>query len=143
MHIPSPSDNGFHLGPLFIHYYGLMYVIGITLAILITQRRWKAVGGDPSLVGDVALWAVPAGIIGGRIYFDITTPKYIPHHWYGFLAVWDGGLGIWGGIAATASANSAPFALCLRTRQTPTAAPAAMPPQIPRPPSQTARNPYQ
>src|SRR5262249_45819257 len=103
MHIPSPSDNGFHLGPLFIHYYGLMYVIGITLAILITQRRWKSVGGDPSLVGDVALWAVPAGIIGGRIYFDITTPKYIPHHWYGFLAVWDGGLGIWGGIAAGAA----------------------------------------
>jgi prolipoprotein diacylglyceryl transferase len=103
MHIPSPSENGFHLGPLFIHYYGLMYVIGITLAILITQRRWKAVGGDPSLVGDVALWAVPAGIIGGRIYFDITTPKYIPHHWYGVLAVWDGGLGIWGGIAAGAA----------------------------------------
>ncbi len=99
MHIPSPSVNGFHLGPLYIHYYGLMYVIGITLAILITQRRWKATGGDPSLVGDVALWAVPAGIIGGRIYFDITTPKYIPHHWYGLFAVWDGGLGIWGGIA--------------------------------------------
>ena len=103
MHIPSPSVSGFHLGPLYIHYYGLMYVIGITLAILITQRRWKAVGGDPSLVGDVALWAVPAGIIGGRIYFDITTPKYIPHHWYGIFAVWDGGLGIWGGIALGAA----------------------------------------
>jgi prolipoprotein diacylglyceryl transferase len=104
-YIPSPSVNGFHLGPLFIHYYGLMYVIGITLAILITQRRWKAVGGDPSLVGDVALWAVPAGIIGGRIYFDITTPKYIPHHWYGIFAVWDGGLGIWGGVALGAVAG--------------------------------------
>jgi prolipoprotein diacylglyceryl transferase len=103
MHIPSPSSNGFHLGAVFIHYYGLMYVIGITLAIIITQRRWKAVGGDPGLVGDVALWAVPAGIIGGRIYFDITTPKYIPHHWYGVFAVWDGGLGIWGGIAAGAA----------------------------------------
>jgi len=99
MHIPSPSVNGFHVGPAYIHYYGLMYVIGITLAILITQRRWKAQGGDPSLVGDVALWAVPAGIIGGRIYFDITTPKYIPHHWWGVFAVWQGGLGIWGGIA--------------------------------------------
>jgi prolipoprotein diacylglyceryl transferase len=99
MHIPSPSVNGFHLGPVFVHYYGLMYVIGITLAIIITQRRWQRLGGDPGLVGDVALWAVPAGIIGGRIYFDITTPKYIPHHWYGIFAVWDGGLGIWGGIA--------------------------------------------
>jgi prolipoprotein diacylglyceryl transferase len=96
--IPSPAVNGFHIGPAYIHFYGLMYVIGITAAILITQRRWKALGGDPALVGDVAIWAVPAGIIGGRIYFDITTPKYIPHHWYGLLAVWDGGLGIWGGI---------------------------------------------
>jgi prolipoprotein diacylglyceryl transferase len=101
-YIPSPPVNGFHLGPAYIHFYGLMYVIGITLAILITQRRWKAVGGDPGLVGDVALWAVPAGILGGRIYFDLTTPKYIPHHWYGVLAVWDGGLGIWGGIALAA-----------------------------------------
>src|SRR5260370_10867870 len=103
MHIPTPSDTAFHLGPLFVQYYGLMYVIGITRAIVITQRRWKSLGGDPGLVGDVALWAVPAGIIGGRIYFDITTPKYIPHHWYGIFAVWDGGLGIWGGIAAGAA----------------------------------------
>ena len=56
-------------------------------------------GGNPDLVGDVALWAVPAGIIGGRIYFDITTPADIPHHWWGIFAVWSGGLGIWGGIA--------------------------------------------
>jgi prolipoprotein diacylglyceryl transferase len=97
--IPSPTENGFHIGPAYIHYYGLMYVVGIALAILITQRRWKAAGRDPSLVGEVALWAVPAGIIGGRIYFDLTTPKYIPHHWYGIFAVWDGGLGIWGGVA--------------------------------------------
>src|SRR5215468_6342523 len=105
MHIPSPPVNGFHVGPLYIHYYGLMYVIGITLAILITQRRWRRMGGDPGLVGDVALWAVPAGIIGGRIYFDITTPQFIPHHWYGIFAVWDGGLGIWGGIALGAAAG--------------------------------------
>jgi prolipoprotein diacylglyceryl transferase len=102
LHLPSPPVNGFHAGPAFIHFYGLMYVIGITAALLITQRRWKAQGGDPALVGEVALWAVPAGIIGGRIYFDITTPKYIPHHWYGLFAVWDGGLGIWGAIALAA-----------------------------------------
>ncbi|HEY9244141.1 MAG TPA: prolipoprotein diacylglyceryl transferase [Streptosporangiaceae bacterium] len=101
-YIPSPPVNGFHVGPAYIHFYGLMYVIGITVAIIITQHRWKRAGGDPGLVGDVAIWAVPAGIIGGRIYFDLTTPKYIPHHWYGVLAVWDGGLGIWGGIALAA-----------------------------------------
>ena len=105
MHIPSPPINGFHLGPLFVHFYGLMYVVGITLAIIITRRRWRAAGGDPALVGDVATWAVPAGIIGGRVYFDITTPMDIPHVWYGIFAVWDGGLGIWGGIAAGAAAG--------------------------------------
>jgi prolipoprotein diacylglyceryl transferase len=103
--IPSPSVNGIHIGPLDIHFYGLMYVIAITLAIVITWRRWRAAGGDPDLVGDVALWAVPAGIIGGRIYFDITTPFDIKpaHVWWGPLAVWNGGLGVWGGIAAGAA----------------------------------------
>jgi prolipoprotein diacylglyceryl transferase len=104
-YIPSPPVNGFHIGPLFVHFYGLMYVIGITLAILITQRRIRNAGGDPSIVGDIAIWAVPAGIIGGRIYFDITTPADIPHVWYGPFAVWSGGLGIWGGIAAGAVAG--------------------------------------
>jgi prolipoprotein diacylglyceryl transferase len=82
-----------------------MYVIGIALAIYITRRRWRAAGGDPALVADVATWAVPAGLIGARIYFDITTPAYIPHHWWGVFAVWDGGLGVWGGIAAGAAAG--------------------------------------
>jgi prolipoprotein diacylglyceryl transferase len=101
--IPSPPVNGIHLGPVFIHVYGLMYVIGITLAVYITARRWAAAGGDRSLVYDVLLWGVPAGIIGGRIYFDITTPFDItPHTWWGPLAVWRGGLGIWGGVAAGA-----------------------------------------
>jgi hypothetical protein len=99
-HIPSPPASGIHIGPAYVHVYGLMYLVGITLAIWITRKRWRAVGGDPALVGDVALWAVPAGIIGGRIYFDLTTPADIPHVWYGVFAVWSGGLGIWGGVAA-------------------------------------------
>src|SRR5258706_4618933 len=90
-YIPSPSINGFHLGPLFVHFYGLMYVIAITLAVIITQRRVRASGGDPSVVGDVAIWAVPAGIICGRIYFHITTPPHInPHTLWGLFAVWNG-----------------------------------------------------
>jgi prolipoprotein diacylglyceryl transferase len=103
LHIPSPPTNGFHIGPAYVHVYGLMYVVGITLAIVITRRRWSAAGGDAGLVADVATWAVPAGIIGGRIYFDITTPADIPHHWWGIFAVWSGGLGIWGGITAGAA----------------------------------------
>ncbi|MER7917410.1 MULTISPECIES: prolipoprotein diacylglyceryl transferase [unclassified Streptomyces] len=97
--IPSPSVNGFHLGPLYIHFYGLMYVVGIGLAVFLGRRRWQAAGGDPELVDEVAMWGVPFGILGGRIYFDLTTPKEIPPHWWGPLAVWDGGLGIWGGVA--------------------------------------------
>ena len=98
LHIPSPSVNGFYIGPLFIHVYALMYLVGIAAAIIITRRRWAAAGGDPELIYDVAMWSVPAGIIGGRIYFDITTPMDIPHVWYGVFAVWTGGLGIWGAI---------------------------------------------
>ncbi|MBV9203962.1 MAG: prolipoprotein diacylglyceryl transferase, partial [Actinobacteria bacterium] len=101
-YLPSPSVSSFHIGPLVIHFYALMYLVGIAAAVIITRRRWRAAGGDPDLVGDVALWSVPAGIIGGRIYFDITTPMDIPHVWYGPFAVWDGGLGIWGGIALAA-----------------------------------------
>jgi prolipoprotein diacylglyceryl transferase len=99
LYIPSPPVSGFHIGPLLVHFYALGYIIGITLAILITRRRWRAIGGDPDVVNDIALWVVPAGIIGGRIYFDLTTPADIPHVWYGPLAVWTGGLGIWGGVA--------------------------------------------
>jgi prolipoprotein diacylglyceryl transferase len=97
--IPSPSINGFHLGPLYIHFYALMYIVGISLAVLLGRKRWRAMGGDPALVDEVALWGVPFGILGGRIYFDVTTPEGIPPHWWGPLAVWDGGLGIWGGVA--------------------------------------------
>ena len=104
--IPSPPINAFHVGPLDIHFYALGYIIGITLAILITRRRWRALGGDPDLVNDIALWVVPAGIIGGRIYFDITTPNDIPHVWYGAFAVWTGGLGIWGGVALAAAVGA-------------------------------------
>jgi len=96
--IPSPSSNGFYIGPLFVHYYGLCYVVGITASVLIARRLWRAKGGDPDLVLTVALWGVPAGIIGGRLYHDITSWNEVPHNWYGWLAVWEGGLGIWGGI---------------------------------------------
>jgi prolipoprotein diacylglyceryl transferase len=97
--IPSPPGNGFWLGPLFIHFYGLMYVIGISVAIVVARRRWRAVGGAPELVDEVWPWALGAGIIGARIYFDLTTPNDIPPHWWGPIAVWEGGLGIWGGVA--------------------------------------------
>jgi prolipoprotein diacylglyceryl transferase len=97
--IPSPSANGFHIGPLFIHAYGLAYVVAVTAAVILTRRRWEAVGGHRDLVYDVALWGFPAGVIGGRLYFLATSWNEVPHHWWGVFAVWKGGLGIWGGIA--------------------------------------------
>jgi prolipoprotein diacylglyceryl transferase len=97
--IPSPSANGFHIGPLFIHAYGLAYVAAVTAAVILTRWRWEAVGGNRDLVYDVALWGFPAGVIGGRLYFLATSWNEVPHHWWGPLAIWQGGLGIWGGIA--------------------------------------------
>ncbi len=92
--------NGFHLGPLFIHAYGLAYVLALLAAVAITTRRWEAQGGERSLVHEVAMWGFPAGLIGGRLYFLATSWNEVPPHWWGPFAIWKGGLGIWGGIAA-------------------------------------------
>jgi len=96
--IPSPPHNGFYIGPLFIHAYGLAYVFAVAAAIFVTRWRWRKVGGDPDIAYEAAAWGFPAGLIGGRIYFLITTPSQIPPHWWGPFAIWKGGLGIWGGI---------------------------------------------
>ncbi len=97
--IPSPGANGIHLGPLEVHVYGLCYVVAIFAAVTITARRWAAQGGDRELATQVAVWGVPAGLVGGRLYYLATSWDEVPHHWGGPLAVWKGGHGIWGGIA--------------------------------------------
>jgi prolipoprotein diacylglyceryl transferase len=97
--LPSPSKNGFYIGPLFIHFYGLMYVFAVSGAVAVTVRRWEALGGHRQLVYDVALWGFPAGVVGGRLYFIATSWNEVPPHWWGPFAVWKGGLGIWGGVA--------------------------------------------
>ena len=102
-YISSPSSNGIHIGPLFLHAYGLMYVLAVAAVVLMTRYRWAKRGGDPELPYRTAIWAFPAGLIGGRIYFLITTPSKVPDHWWGPFAIWQGGLGIWGGIAAGAA----------------------------------------
>jgi prolipoprotein diacylglyceryl transferase len=100
--ISSPSSNGFHVGPLFVHAYGLMYVLGASAAIFFTVRRWQRHGGRRELVYEVAMWGFPAGLVGGRLYNVATSWNEVPHHWWGPFAIWKGGLGIWGGIAAGA-----------------------------------------
>jgi len=101
--IPSPAENGFHLGPFFFHAYGIAYVFAVAAAIWVSRWGWQRKGGDPDLAYEVAMWAFPAGLVGGRIYFDITTPSQVPDHWWGVFAIWQGGLGIWGGIAGGAA----------------------------------------
>jgi prolipoprotein diacylglyceryl transferase len=96
---PSPPSNGFHLGPIFVRAYGLAYVAALLTAVAIATRRWEVLGGSRELVQEVAIWGFPAGLIGGRLYFLVTSWNEVPHEWWGPLAVWKGGLGIWGGIA--------------------------------------------
>jgi prolipoprotein diacylglyceryl transferase len=97
--IPSPSTNVVDVGPFTFHVYGLCYTVGIIAAVAITRHRWAAQGGARELVNDVALWGVPAGLIGGRLYYLATTPGDSFDGWWRPFAVWHGGLGIWGGIA--------------------------------------------
>src|SRR5687767_13611328 len=70
--IPSPSDSVWYVGPVPIRGYALSIIVGIVAAIWIGERRWVARGGRPGEVSDVSVWAVPFGVIGGRIYHVIT-----------------------------------------------------------------------
>jgi prolipoprotein diacylglyceryl transferase len=98
-YIPSPHQNGFHIGPLFIHMYGITLLVAILACCWLTARRWRAVGGDSELVVRVALWGVIAGVIGARAYHDLTSWSEVPTpKWKGVFEVWEGGLGVWGGI---------------------------------------------
>jgi prolipoprotein diacylglyceryl transferase len=100
--IPSPSQGVWHVGPLPIRAYALCIIAGIVLACWIGEKRWVARGGAPGEVLDIAVWMVPFGIVGGRLYHVITTPE--PYFGRGgdpmrAFAIWEGGLGIWGAIA--------------------------------------------
>ena len=97
--IPSPSSGTLDIGPLTIHMYGLMLLAGIAACIFVTGRRWVARGGDWDLIFRVAVWGVGAGIVGARLYHLATSWNEVPDEWWGPFAVWEGGLGIWGGIA--------------------------------------------
>jgi prolipoprotein diacylglyceryl transferase len=102
-YIPSPSQSSFEVGPFTFHFYALCIIAGIAVAIWLGDKRLRA--HDPALVtvvSDVAIFAVPAGIIGGRIYHVLSSPS----DFFGssgslldIFAIWKGGLGIWGAIS--------------------------------------------
>jgi phosphatidylglycerol---prolipoprotein diacylglyceryl transferase len=98
--IPSPSSGTIDLGPFTIHMYGLMLLLAIAACLVLTGYRWVKWGGDWDLVFRVAVWGVAAGIVGARLYHDVTSWSEVPDEWWGPFAVWQGGLGVWGGMAA-------------------------------------------
>jgi prolipoprotein diacylglyceryl transferase len=100
--IPTPSVSSFSLGPLTIHFYALCIIAGIAIAIYLGDKRYRRAGGDENVVADVSIAAVPAGIIGGRLYHLITSPDaYFGAHGRPMDAfkIWNGGMGIWGAVA--------------------------------------------
>jgi len=100
--IPSPDRGVWHLGPVPIRAYALCIIAAIIVAILWGERRWQARGGAAGTVTDIAVFAVPFGLVGGRLYHVATDwQKYFGPggNPIGALMVWEGGLGIWGAIA--------------------------------------------
>ena len=99
--IPSPDVSSFELGPIRVHFYALFILIGIALAIWIGSRRFRQRGGQAVMILDIALWAVPFGIVGGRIFHVVTHWDY---YFYAgadlskVFAVWEGGLAIFGAL---------------------------------------------
>ena len=101
--IPSPTVAVWHLGPLPVRAYALCIIAGIVVAVWIAERRFADRGGRADFILDMAVWAVPFGIVGARIYHVVTSPQA----YFGeggdpvrALKIWDGGLGIWGAVAA-------------------------------------------
>ena len=102
-YIPSPSQGVWHFFGVPLRAYALFIIVGIIAALVLGDRRWVARGGEPGVIYDVALWAVPFGLIGGRLYHVITDWRtYFGDDGAGLAAafrIWDGGLGIWGAVA--------------------------------------------
>src|SRR5579864_3336303 len=98
-YLPSPPSNGVSLGPVRLHVYGLLIAGGIVAAVWLSQRRWEKIGGAPGTMATLALWGVPGGLIGARLYSVATSwQDDTGGHWYRAFEIWRGGLGIWGGV---------------------------------------------
>ena len=98
--LPSPSANSLSIGPLELRAYGLMIALGALTAVAWSRRRHAARGGDPEDMSTIALWAVPAGLVGSRLYHVATDWRSFQGRWEDVPALWQGGLGIPGGLMA-------------------------------------------
>jgi prolipoprotein diacylglyceryl transferase len=100
--LPSPGQGIWYLGPVPLRAYAVAIILGIVAAVWLAERRWAKRGGEPGVISDIALWAVPFGIVGARLYHVLTDPQlyFAPgRDPWAALYVWRGGLGIWGAIA--------------------------------------------
>ena len=98
--IPSPSSGSLELGPLRLNAYGLMIALGAIAATWLMGRRLESRGwGTRDDASSIAIWAVPAGVVGARIYHVITDWERFDGRFVDVFKIWQGGLGIWGGIA--------------------------------------------
>ncbi len=100
--IPSPTQGVWEIGPVPIRAYALCIIVGIVVAVWIAEHRYIARGGEPGDVVDIAVTAVPFGIVGGRLYHVFSTPE--PYfgangHLIDAFKIWQGGLGIWGAVS--------------------------------------------
>jgi len=96
--IPSPSQNVLEIGPLTVHFYGIMIAIGVIVAVLVSKRRYERFGGNGELLERVAIWAVATGFLGARFGYVLThTGDFIDRPW-GVLFIWEGGLALYGGL---------------------------------------------
>lgn len=100
--IPSPEQSVWHIGPFPLRAYALCIIAGCLVAIWIAEKRYVARGGRAGAMADMAVWAIPFGIVGGRIYHVMTDPELYfgtGRHVIDVVKVWEGGLGIWGAVA--------------------------------------------
>jgi prolipoprotein diacylglyceryl transferase len=96
--IPPPPTNGVRVGPLFFHLYGLVIAVGILFAVSLARRRWQALGRDPAELERPMFWAVVFGFLGGRLGYVITHTGDFRGRWLHVLAIWEGGLALYGGL---------------------------------------------
>ena len=105
--IPSPGDGSIELGPLTFRAYGFMIALGVLAAVWLVGRRFGQRGLNPDHATGLAMWAVPAGLVGARLYHVITDWRSFEGRWGDAFKIWEGGLGILGGVIAGAVAGYA------------------------------------
>ena len=105
--IPSPGSGAIELGPLTFRAYGLLIALGVLAAVWLVGKRFQQRDMNPDHATGLAMWSVPAGLVGARLYHVITDWRDFEGRWLDAFKIWEGGLGILGGVIAGAVAGAA------------------------------------